>query len=299
LYYVALFLGVQISSFLIAQSRPGLAGVAIWMIGADRGLWLIVGAMLILVAIGFSLWRRPFWNHWRAVGFGAIIALMASTFMFRVYPSSHDERPSEVRFRLPLDGPILVGWGGATPDVNYHVIAPDQRWAYDLAVAKNGKTHAGDGSRLEDHYCYGLPVLAPAEGKVVAVLGDMPDQPVGVGGGVPAGGNQVVLEVAPKQFLFLCHLARGTITVNAGDQVTQGQPLAKVGNSGNTSQPHLHIHLQDTARPHFGEGIPLYFHDYRVADQVIDRGMPTGGFKWLEPIGQIVEHAGPNLNPEP
>jgi hypothetical protein len=293
LYFVALLLALQISMYLVAHTRPGLLGAAFWMIGADRALWLITGALFLLVALVFSLWRRPFWNKWRAIGVGAIVALMASTFMYRVYPSSHDERPSEVRFRLPLDGPILVGWGGATSDVNYHVIAPEQRWAYDLLVAKDGKTHAGDGSRLEEYYCYGLPVLAPADGMVVAVLDGQPDQPIGAMGAMPAGGNQVVLEVAPRQFLFLCHLGRGTITVKEGDRVAQGQPVAKVGNSGNTSEPHLHIHLQDTADDVLGEGIPLYFHDYRVNGKVIDRGLPTGGFSWDGPKGQIVEHAGP------
>ena len=299
LYIVALLLGVQVSTFLFVQTRPGLVGAGLWLIASDKVLWLGLGVILLVIGLVFSLWRRPFWNKWRAIGFGSIVALMASTFMYRVYPSSHDERPSEIRFRLPLDGPILVGWGGATPDVNYHVIAPEQRWAYDLLVAQDGETHAGDGSRLEDYYCYGLPVLAPADGTVVAVLAGQPDQPIGVMGALPPGGNQIVIEVAPKQFLFLCHLGRGTITVKEGDSVVQGQPLAKVGNSGNTSEPHLHIHLQDTANDVLGEGIPLYFHDYRVNGKVIDRGLPTGGFSWEGPKGQIVEHAGAPLESEP
>src|SRR5688500_14307834 len=238
LYFVALLLALQLSSFLIAQMRPGLMGAVLWAIASDRVLWLGLGMIFLVVAIAFSLWRRPFWNHWRALGLGSIVALMVSTFMYRVYPSSYDERPSEVRFRLPLDGPILVGWGGATPDVNYHVVAPDQRWAYDLLVAKDGKTHAGDGTQLADYYCYGLPVLAPADGQVAAILDGQPDQPIGAMGGMPPGGNQIVIEVAPRQFLCLCHLGRGTITVNEGDRVAQGQAVAQVGNSGNTSEPH-------------------------------------------------------------
>jgi hypothetical protein len=106
------------------------------------------------------------------------------------------------------------------------------------------------------------------------------------------GGNQVVLEVAPNQFLFLCHLQPGSITVKKGDRVTKGQVVGRVGNSGNTSEPHLHIHLQHGSDPDFAEGIPLYFHDYRVGDLFVERGMPTGratGDRWT---GQVVEHAG-------
>jgi hypothetical protein len=51
--------------------------------------------------------------------------------------------------------------------------------------------------------------------------------------------------------------------------------------------------LQDTPAPHLGEGIPLYFHNYRTGGKLIERGMPTGGMALLEgPVGQIVEHSG-------
>ncbi len=295
LYFVALLLVTQVALFVVPQFRPGILGWMCWTIGGDRLLWMFLAAIFSLVAIAFSIWRRPFWNRWRVIGLVSIAALGASPFMYQVYPSSHDADVSPVQFRLPMDGPILVGWGGATPDVNYHVIAADQRWAYDLLVVKDGRSFSGEGVELTDYYCYGQPVLAPADGKVAAVLDGMPDQPIGQLGGMPAGGNQIVIEVAPRQFLFLCHLGRGTILVKEGDKVVQGQPLAKIGNSGNTSEPHLHLHLQDTGRSDFGEGIPLYFHHYRVidTDKVIDRGIPTGGFGPNGPTGQIVEHVGP------
>jgi hypothetical protein len=293
LYFVALLLLIQIGLYLVPHISPGPLGWVCWTIGRDFLLWLIVAAGMLVIALVWSLWKRPMVNRWRVIGVGAIFGLVAATFMYRVYPSSFDNRPSEVRFRLPLDGPILVGWGGPTPGVNYHVAHPDQRWAYDLLVAKDNKTHAGDGSQLADYYCYELPVLAPADGKVVAVLDGMPDQPIGVLGGNPAGGNQIVIEVAPQQFLFLCHLRRGSLKVKEGDKVSRGQEVARVGNSGNTSEPHLHIHLQNTSKLHVGEGIPLYFHGYRVNGQAngqfVERGIPTGGFNWDGPIGQTVE----------
>lgn len=296
LYFVALLLLLQVALYLIPHLSPGPLGWLCWMIGSDGLLWIVIAAGLAVIAVVWAVWKPPLVNRWRVIGLVAIAALAISTSMYRIYPSSFDNRPSTIRFRLPMDGPILVGWGGGTPDVNYHVAYPDQRWAYDLLMAENGQTFQGDGSRCEDFLCYGRSVLAPADGQVVAVLDGMPDQPVGVLGGSPAGGNQMVIRVkdnGQSQYLFLCHLQRGSITVREGDAVTLGQPLAKVGNSGNTSEPHLHIHLQSTPADDVAEGIPLYFHDYRADGQLIERGIPTGGFDRHGPQGQIVEHAGP------
>jgi murein DD-endopeptidase MepM/ murein hydrolase activator NlpD len=227
----------------------------------------------------------------RAPVLGGVVGLMLVPLGFRAYPSY---RPaSAVQFRVPMDGPVTVGWGGGTADVNYHVVSPDQRWAYDLLVTRDGSTHRGDGTRLEDYYCYDLPVLAPADGTVLQVVDRDPDMPPGqLGGGTDPGGNYIVLQVAEGEYLFLCHLKPGSITVKTGDRVTRGQPIARVGNSGNTSEPHLHIHLQDSPESGWGEGIPMPFHRYRTAERLIESAIPTGGFKNGKLIGQVIEHAG-------
>lgn len=292
-YLVVLLAALQVTLYVVPQFRPGLAGVVCWLLGGDQVLWLGITGVVFFIAIVLAARRRPFWNCRRAIGYAALLGLVLSPRAFCQYPSSFDDRPSPIRFRLPLDGPVTVAWGGATPDINYHVVAPDQRWAYDLLVTHDGKSHRGEGTHVEDYYCYGQPIVAPADGVVHAVSDGDPDMPIGVlGGGKSAGGNEVVLKVSETEFLFLCHMQPGSLTVKAGDTVTEGQVLGKVGNSGNTSEPHLHIHLQHGPEPFVAEGIPLLFHNYRAGDQIIERGIPTGGFDGSRFTGQIVEHVG-------
>ncbi len=298
-YAAAFFLLVQIVLFAVPHTRPGVLGAWLWSFGGDPILWQPLAGLLLLLGLVWSLIRRPFFTRWRAVGVLLLLLLALSPAAFRVYPSSHEGKPSQVRFRLPMDGPITVGWGGDSPDVNYHVAYPDQRWAYDLVVTRDGQTHRGDGTELTDYYCYGLPVLAPADGTIIHVFDGDPDMKVGeLGGGTDPGGNQVVIEVAPNEYLFLCHLQPKSITVKVGDKLTAGQTVARVGNSGNTSEPHLHIHLQDAPPPDMAEGIPLFFSGYRLNGEYVERGMPTGGVGEDGWHGQVVEHAGPANPPK-
>jgi hypothetical protein len=292
------FLLLQLAFFVVPHVRPGYAGMWMWLFGGDSLLWKGLAALLLVLGFVWSLIRRPFWSRWRAAGVVLLILLALSPNLFWVYPSSHEGRVSEVRFRLPLDGPVTVAWGGDSLLGNYHVSYPDQRWAYDLLVTKDGKSYRGDGTELTDYYCYGMPVLAPADGVVVYDFDGDPDVPVGqLGAGTSAGGNEVAIEVAPGEYLVLSHLQPGSITVKVGDRVTAGQAVGKVGNSGNTSEPHLHVHLQDAPPPELGEGIPLYFYDYRVNGQYVERGMPTGGVGPDGWAGQVVEHAGAAPDP--
>lgn len=77
--------------------------------------------------------------------------------------------------------------------------------------------------------------------------------------------------------MFLCHFQNGSIKVKAGDRVTRGQPLGLCGNSGNSSEPHLHIHLQTTPKFGAAKGLPLQFEHYEADGKAVDRGEPTKG----------------------
>jgi murein DD-endopeptidase MepM/ murein hydrolase activator NlpD len=276
--------------FTLLRLRLGRLGIYLWNYGPSIIGILAVGEIVRGVINSYS--KPPFWTLERGVGFLLLIFIILISWKgYRVYPSSYDKKPSHIPFRLPLDGPVTVGWGGSTSANNYHVIVPDQRWAYDLVVTQGGTTYRGEGRNLGDYYIYGSPVLSAADGTVLSVVNDQPESKIGVTGKVKnAGGNQVIIQVAEKEFLFICHLQPGSINVKPGDKVVAGDEVGRAGNSGNSSEPHIHIHLQDSPKDYGGEGIPMYFHNYRMGSRVIKRGIPTGGFNSDGKIkGQVVE----------
>jgi hypothetical protein len=192
-------------------------------------------------------------------------------------PSEYLEYETRTSLRLPFEGEWHVFWGGRSLSQNYHAKAKDQRFAYDLLILKDGASHAGEGERNEDYYCFGQPVLAPGPGVVHAVEDSVEDNVPGAMDPREPMGNHVVLDHGNGEFSFLAHFRRGSVKVKAGDRVSAGDVLGLCGNSGNSSEPHLHYHLQDTPEPFMGSGLPAQFVDYIADGQPVERGEPTRG----------------------
>lgn len=166
----------------------------------------------------------------------------------------------ETRLSLPFKGRWLVLWGGDTRELNAHHEVANQRFALDfLGVGKDGKTQRGDGTRNEDYYAFGREVMAPADGTVIEVIGGVHDNAPGSMNPYSAVGNCVLIQHRNEEVSVLAHLKRGSIIVNVGDKVKRGQLLGKCGNSGNSSEPHLHYHLQNSPVLEDGLGIQCAF----------------------------------------
>lgn len=274
LYAAPVLGGMHAVLLSVIHARPGRIGAILWQVGP---LVLTAGAIAALGA-GFvqALRKRLTWTPLRAAAYLMLVVMGYMPLAYRTYPSSRDAYPSTVRFQLPLAGPVTVAWGGGTRDVNYHVRGAADRWAYDLLVQERGLSYRTSGLTVDDYFAYGMPVLAPAAGIVSSVVDGEPDSRLGARTLLGGCGNRVVIEVAAGEFLFLCHLKAGSISVEPGSRVKAGQVVGRVGNSGNSTEPHVHVHLQTTP-DYFGEGIPMYFHDYREDGRIVPRGMPTGG----------------------
>jgi hypothetical protein len=273
---------------LALAARPGRLGPLLFTWGPF--LIALAAAALLGAALWSAIRGRASWTVRRGAGLAGLLAIVGTMGTYGTYPSSHDHSPSRVRFQLPLAGPITVAWGGPTAAVNYHVASPGERWAYDLLVAADGQTFRTDGRAPSDYHVHGRPVLAPADGRVVRVRDGVPEATPGRPDRANGAGNHIVLEVAPGEYLFVAHLLAGSVRVTTGQMVGQGAVIGGVGNSGNSTEPHVHLHLQDRPEPDSGEGIPLMFGDTWLAGVTppVRRPMPEGGVRGGRYAGDVV-----------
>lgn len=192
-------------------------------------------------------------------------------------PSEYLAYQTRTRLTLPFSDTFTVVWGGRTLAQNYHAAVSNQRFAYDLLMVRDGATRSGEGRRNEDYHCFGRPILAPADGRVVTAVDGIADNVPGQMNAAQVVGNHVILDHGSQEYSLLAHLRQGTVRVRPGDRVARGQLLGECGNSGNSSEPHLHYQLQDG--PEFGAsaGLPAQFIDYLANGQPVDRGEPIRG----------------------
>ncbi|WP_163580799.1 M23 family metallopeptidase [Gracilibacillus saliphilus] len=164
--------------------------------------------------------------------------------------SSHpesDEVYTENTYQMPMIGEWFTFWGGINELVNYHYAVASQRYAYDLLIVEDGFTYNGDPTDNESYYAFGQDIVAPREGTVVSAENDIPDNTptVDTNAEEPLG-NHVILEHENNEYSYIAHFKQGSLEVDEGDQVNAGDLLGNVGNSGNSSEPHIHFHVADS-----------------------------------------------------
>lgn len=203
-------------------------------------------------------------------------------------------RPVEARAHLKVENhrspndyifPLAGTWYvGASPSLNSpHRWAANEEFAYDLiALGGDGQSHKGDGSHLADYYAYGRDILGVADGVVVETGADAteadgrlrrPDESeedygkrtlmeqnelLAKGYKAPLG-NYVVIRHAGGEFSHYGHLKQGSVRVKAGETVTRGQVIGQLGQTGNSTEPHLHFQLTDGPDPMYSRGVPITF----------------------------------------
>ena len=173
----------------------------------------------------------------------------------------------------PLEGPRWVDVNGCCAGPNSHRQAVNpingafyvsERFAIDFAqLTADKRLYQGDPEQLSSYPSYGADILSVGRGVVVRTLDGIVDN-VPVGSLPPfsletVGGNYVVVDIGGGHFAFYAHLQPGSLTVEVGDRVTQGQVLGLLGNSGNSDFPHLHFHVTDSPSPLASDGLPYEF----------------------------------------
>lgn len=152
-----------------------------------------------------------------------------------------------------------------------------QRFAIDwMRVDDERRLFVGDQKDVKSYPGYGAPVYAAAEGTVVQVLDGLEDQ---VPGRLPdpttitldtVDGNHVVLDHGGGVFTFYAHFQKDSVLVALGDRVREGQQLALLGNSGNTSAPHLHFQATTGTVPLGSDGIPFVNASFTTTQRIDD-----------------------------
>lgn len=181
---------------------------------------------------------------------------------------------------LPFKGSWTVVWGGTTREQNYHVDVPAQRYAFDFVVTDpGGRSFKNAGTSNEDYHAFGKEIIAPCDADVVMVVDGIPDNIPGKMNTVFVTGNTVILKTVHNEYLLFAHFKKHSIAVREGQEVKKGTPLGLCGNSGNSSEPHLHFHIQDGIDLGSSMGVACYFENLKVNGSIKKDHAPVKGEK--------------------
>ncbi|KQR10383.1 M23 family metallopeptidase [Cellulomonas sp. Leaf334] len=228
------------------------------------------------------------------------LALMVvPVLLFLVRPPRSEHAP--VDLAPPVRGRWVALNSPGTSVPSHGVNAYGQAYAVDLLQpSPSAPTRTGWSPRTrrpESYPSFGAPVHAMAAGTVVEAADRQRDHrgrdtwPAlvwmmtaealvrEVVGAPLILGNHVVVEHGDGTFAAYAHLRRGSVTVSVGDRVVAGQPIAAVGNTGNTSEPHLHVQVMDRRRLTAAAGIPMRWPELVVDPDVLDERWATGSPK--------------------
>lgn len=164
---------------------------------------------------------------------------------YSTFPES-DRRYTKNSYTMPIKEEWFVFWGGANEFLNYHYVYESQRYAYDLVVMKDGQTYKNNTMLNENYYAFNKDVIAPADGQVIKVVNHIIDNIPGEMNESQPAGNYIVVAHSNKEFSMLAHFKQHSIVVNEGDAVKQGQIIGYCGNSGNSSEAHIHFQVMNS-----------------------------------------------------
>jgi urea transporter len=148
--------------------------------------------------------------------------------------------------RLPFMGKWTVNQGH--DGIYTHKEFFKYAWDFIIKDASSGKEFINEGLLTSDYSCFDKPVVAPANGVVVAVVNSIEDNEIGFANTINNWGNTIVIKHQDYLFSKLSHLKKGSIEIAVGDLVVEGQVIGKCGNSGRSPYPHLHFQLQSSAK---------------------------------------------------
>jgi len=203
------------------------------------------------------------------------------------------------RIAVSTEKPVVIGpplkgngWVAVNVSDNYghrNALSPidgklyvPERWAVDWGLlTDDNRFFSGDRFNLNNYPSYNQDLIAVKTGRVLKVVDQFDDLEIdGVLKNISfdnAGGNYVVLDIGDGYSAFYAHLIKGTVAVKEGDMVQKGQVIGKLGNTGNSTMPHLHFHVVKGTNAMFSDGVPYVIDNFNVSGQVTsDKIMEKG-----------------------
>lgn len=141
------------------------------------------------------------------------------------------------------DGKYIIMQGGSNEINVFHRQSKFSVYSFDIVRLNNYGNRANGifPGNLYDYRIFGTDLYSPCEGTIIGVVNDIDDNSPGMSNQSRKAGNFILIKSEDGITLMLAHLQKGSIIVDKDDKVTYGSYLGKVGNSGNSMEPHLHI----------------------------------------------------------
>jgi hypothetical protein len=175
---------------------------------------------------------------------------------------------NKTKLILPFNDEWTVVWGGDTKELNYHVESEAQKNAFDILITdEKGKSYKNEGKSNSDYYAFGKELISPCDGEIVLVVDGVKDNVPGILNPVYVPGNTVIIKTANNEYLFFAHFKQHSIVVKQGQKIKQVELLGLCGNSGNSSEAHLHFHIQNIEDMNVATGVKCYFENILVNGQ--------------------------------
>jgi len=185
---------------------------------------------------------------------------------------------NESQLELPFKEEWFVFWGGDTEELNQHKTVTNQQFAFDfLILDKEKKSYKYQGNKNTDYYAFGKKVLSPGKGIVTEIIDGVRDNNPRSMNPYSALGNTVFIQHNENEVSVIAHLKQNSIKVKVGDKVKVGQVIGLCGNSGNSTEAHIHYHLQNTPIIQDGTGIKCYFQNVKVNKKLKKLHSPVKG----------------------
>ncbi len=300
------FLGVFITSLLIgswelALVQPGHFNFILIAVALGSIFTVVSTRSIFLAAIGVALSTlimgavNAFWSQYSIPMFTLPFIMVTLSVLYvlrmstvRWIPDVYKSTPEEtlehqsiisrrcapsVTINLPFEGEWCV-WQGFNGKWTHTGV---WKYAYDFVITDSeSKTYQGSGYAREDYYCFNKPVLSPVNGKVIAVVNTLPDNPIGIVDSVNNWGNSIIIWDERGVYIEISHFSFDSIAVVVGQWVVIGEHLGQCGNSGYSPEPHIHIQVQSS---HWlgADTIPFYFQHYQKKDKYYGFGLPNEG----------------------